>query len=203
MTENNFADDGEFSVYVDVNAAGEFDSSNSFASAIGVYAGWAGLQHDSTWDDLAVPYRVLESLTVADYDGAVLTINSGVEVEFVIGAGLAIADLFSPGALRATGVHFRSGASSPFEGDWPGIWFGNETVPSFLDGCTIEHAAGYGDGDGVIRTQSPQISPRLDITGTTFANNAGVLNIDLEEFARCFKYTGAAAGNTFDLTPCL
>ncbi len=203
LSGNRFGDNTDVSVVIDANAAGELDNGNTFAAPVGIDKGAYGLQVDSTWSDLDVPYRIFESLTVASGQGAVLTIESGVELEFSIGTGLVIADGFAPGALRATNAHFRSGASSPFEGDWDGIFFKNETIPSFLDGCTIEHAAGYGRGDGVLTTQSASISSRLDVTNTTFANNAGEVDIDIEDADGCTKYTAASAGNVFDLTPCI
>ncbi len=87
---------------------------------------------NTTWSLSNSPYTVTSSVSVAS--GAILTIESGVEVKFNSNTNLTIQPTSS---LTANNVIFTSSQPSPNEGDWQGLSAnGNIT----LTGCQILYA---------------------------------------------------------------
>ena len=78
--------------------------------------------------------------------GGTLTLEAGATMEFVSGASMQIGD-FHHGGLVLAGepanpVILRSAEPSPSPGDWQGLLFTPQTLPSHLDHCVIQHAGG-------------------------------------------------------------
>jgi hypothetical protein len=215
LAGNDFADDPPYAASLDPAAVDSVGPGNTFAGAIEVEQYQRGITRAVTWTDLGVPYVLRSGLKVTDDTGtASLTLTEGVQMRFMPGTTLTIGSLTGPGALHATGVTFDSAVASPAPGDWDGLWFDGDIAPSTITGCTITHARGDGPGvgdyDGVITLQQGETEdamPSLSITDTVFVDNGGELDIFAEIGpggpADCDKYVGAAAENTFDLTPCL
>ncbi len=109
----------------------------------------ADISTDQLWTTLGNPYMV--SGTIEINNDAVLTIESGVLVQFSDGSSLVVGNAGAGGSIRAMG---SSGAPVVFEsselplpqpGDWDGLVF-NDTASntSILDNCEFRHAGKNG-----------------------------------------------------------
>jgi uncharacterized repeat protein (TIGR01451 family) len=94
---------------------------------------------DTTWYLTGSPYIIVTN-TVSVLNGAVLTIEPGVEVQFQNGAQLQIPD----GRLAAIGSSTQpitfTAQSTPVRGSWEGIIFGTNAKTSTIQYATIEYA---------------------------------------------------------------
>jgi uncharacterized repeat protein (TIGR01451 family) len=104
---------------------------------------WANVNSDitvdTTWYYTDSPYIILTN-TVSVLNGAVLTIEPGVEVQFQDGAQLQ----FPNGQLNAIGTLTRpitfTAQITPARGSWEGIIFGTNAQTSTIQYATIEYA---------------------------------------------------------------
>ncbi|MBL4686685.1 MAG: right-handed parallel beta-helix repeat-containing protein [Nannocystaceae bacterium] len=114
----------------------------------------SGAWASTTWPLLGVPYRVQGLATSWSPPLPVtLTIDPGVTVLFAEGAGLEFGGLLSTpngtlpqlGGLQAIGtptqpITFRSASPTPAPGDWQGLIFTPEALPSAMQYVSIQHA---------------------------------------------------------------
>ncbi|UCC89480.1 MAG: DUF11 domain-containing protein, partial [Anaerolineales bacterium] len=123
----------------------------------------------TTWFYTGSPYIVLTN-TVSVLNGAVLTIEPGVEVQFLSGAQLQIPN----GRLQAIGTATRpitfTAQITKERGSWEGIIFGTNAGTSTIQYATIEYAR-----------SAVQI------------NNAGIAPIDV--YSSIIRYVGDDDGN--------
>lgn len=111
----------------------------------------------TTWTSTGGPYIVTSDITVEN--GAMLTIDAGVEVRFGAGLGLTVGvGATSKGTLDVNGtaadpVEFVSDATSPAAGDWLGLVFSTHDAGSTIEHATVRHAGG-----GVANTGAIQIN---------------------------------------------
>lgn len=116
-----------------------------------------GLTVDATLHDRGVPYRmgetVVDDFIVGPSDGgapATLTIEAGVVLRFEKQTALMVQAQTDAGpargGLRALGtaekpIVFTSASANPKPGDWRGLWFGGNAMPTnALDHVRIEYA---------------------------------------------------------------
>ena len=112
-----------------------------------------------TWTVAGSPYIVTFS-DITINSGTTLEIEPGVVVELQQGADIDVL-----GTLTANGVTFTWADG---QNQWLGIrFYDSDSSGSSLQNCTIEHAAGYSSGSGIIYTVSS--SPTL--TGNTISNS--------------------------------
>ncbi|MGQ9625574.1 MAG: right-handed parallel beta-helix repeat-containing protein, partial [Anaerolineae bacterium] len=94
-----------------------------------------------TWTPAGSPYIVLTN-TVSVRNGAVLTIQPGVEVRFQWGSRLQIlasSQLIASG-LATMPITFTSNLSPPARNDWVGIIFGSSSLTNTIEYALIEYA---------------------------------------------------------------
>ena len=110
-------------------------------------------------------------------NGATLTIEDGVTVEFDAGAGLSVGTV-NQGTVSVeglgTGVVFTSSAASPAPGDWDGLVFGPADGGSYLRGLTVAFG---GDQTACFALQAASISAE-DLTVSDCAGPAAVTATD-------------------------
>ncbi len=104
---------------------------------------------DLTLNDIGVPYQLLDTVEVGnDATQPVLTVSSGVEIQFGAGAGLEVAEGGDLGALVVEpGAVLTSTEANPAPGDWEGVTIGDACLPgTSLTGATIEYGGANGNG---------------------------------------------------------
>ncbi|HHE74905.1 MAG TPA: right-handed parallel beta-helix repeat-containing protein, partial [Desulfobacteraceae bacterium] len=124
----------------------------AFIILLSAPAAWAGnvsgsIASDTIWNASGSPHIVTGDVTVEA--GAVLTINSGVQVKFDSGFSLIVEGTLNASGTKSSQVLFTSNQSSPAIGDWNGIRFKDNSAGT-LGNCVIEYA-GIGihlNGDG-------------------------------------------------------
>ena len=119
-----------------------------------------------TWKDLGVPYRISSLLTIKN--GAVLTINPGVIVEFEGGQSIRLSD-DNGEALIAVGtqekpITFTGVTKLP--GSWESIYFVRTSSPQNQISYAIIEYAGGGSVNGAIEMGFE--NPTISITNTKF-----------------------------------
>ncbi|MDT0294603.1 hypothetical protein ACFQ3R_04430 [Mesonia ostreae] len=124
-----------------------------------------------TWKDLGIPYRVAEDIIIKD--GAKLTLEPGVILEFEDTKGMTIDKLFDEGsALIAVGtptnpIVFTGVTKSP--GAWKSIFcYRSTSVQNKMENVLIEYAGGAG-ADGAIEFWT---EPVLNVSSSTFKDIA-------------------------------
>ncbi|MCF7793813.1 MAG: right-handed parallel beta-helix repeat-containing protein [Candidatus Cloacimonetes bacterium] len=130
------------------------------------------ISNDATWVDQGIPYYVTSSnhIYVQGTDGddnlTTLTIEPGAEIQFNsnhLYVGHSSNSLYS-GKLIAIGteenkITFTSGSSTPYAGDWMGIYFFDYADDSSeLSNCIIEYAGASTYSGVSIMSSSPTIS---------------------------------------------
>ncbi len=149
-----------------------------------------------TWPGGDLPYLVLGDLTVRgnidDFNNrtSTLVIGTGAQVRFEPGTGLFIGDDTGfdghRGRLQATGATFTSNRPTRAAGDWKGLRFGNTAVDgganTFLDGCTVEWAGGFGALAAVVVSQcDPELRNgtrvRRTATGGIYVSDSSVMTV--------------------------
>ena len=119
------------------------------------------------WNEPAgTRYRINVLGMMVDADGS-LSITPGIVVQTDQGANIDVR-----GTLTATGVTFTWADG---QNQWLGIQFSGAAAGGSLQDCTIEHAAGFTAGSGIIRIASS--SPSL--TGNTISNSTAQRGIHL------------------------
>ncbi len=146
FASNAFSDNTDAPVLISAPAAGYIDGGSDFSNNddafVGVYA--QDVTADMTLASLVndVPYRFMGTTGVAD--GATLTIEDGVEMEFASGAGLYVNDDAS--ALVANGTDgdgiLMTGAQEQ-AGFWRGVAFYSNNQQNQMNNVEIA----YGGGD--------------------------------------------------------
>ncbi|HOW35735.1 MAG TPA: hypothetical protein PL155_04915, partial [Candidatus Omnitrophota bacterium] len=127
---------------------------------------------NTTWTLTGSPYIIAVDVNVRN--GAVLTIEPGVQVKFESQKGLYIGysqtgGLFAQGATDNP-VIFTSNQTTPTAGDWKAIYFGSGTIlaSTRMEYCVVEYG-GYLDNANIyINNTSPTI------TNSTVTNSSGV-----------------------------
>ena len=159
----------------------------------------------ATWPALSVPYRIADDeLLYALGPGGNLTVEAGAVIEFGLGASVQVGHTYPhpdpelPDVMLHAGlvlagepgnpVILRSSEPSPSPGDWQGLLFTPQSLPSQLDHCVIQHAGGAPyqgavvvevDGIGVsnctIRDSASygiyQDGATATLSGNTYVNN--------------------------------
>ena len=106
----------------------------------------SGIDFDYTFINFGIPYFLPGNLNVIN--NATLTINPGVEVQFITGSSLLIGISNSPGRLIAIGtdtqkIIFTSNSPNPLPGDWNGIYFYiTAEDDSVIENAIIEYGGG-------------------------------------------------------------
>jgi hypothetical protein len=121
-----------------------------------------------TWPNLAVPYHVTATITIADTSNPLLTIVPGCSLLFSDSSALRVG-VGQPGGLRAEGTYGRiTFAPVPAAGHWRGIEFWEKTDPvrTILNYCRIE-GAGTGNASAITCYSVP-----VTITNTRIADNS-------------------------------
>ncbi len=143
FASNTFENNAEAPVLISAKAAGFIDGNSSFASGsyVGVYA--QDITSDLTLTPLAndVPYRF--SGTTEVKNGAQLSIDAGVEMEFASGAGLSVNDDAS--SLVAEGTSSEGivmmGAQQQ-DGFWQGVAFDSDNQQNEMSYVEVAYAGG-------------------------------------------------------------
>lgn len=193
FTDNTMQNNGPWAVMLDANIVGTMGAGNTFGVPIRVVGSHVTLS--ATWMKYDAPYW-LESIVTVDGANPVLTLESGIEIQFGMGMGLRV----GAGSLVASQTTFTSSATTPSAGDWEMIWFGAKSGTSLLDGCTIAYG-GTTDPSWAVLTIDAGVVHKVTVRGTTFHDNLGSTNIHADG-GDCSAYENATPPNTFDLTPC-
>ena len=116
------------------------------------------LNVDAVWQALDVPLYVEDDLNVGGATDPLVVWEDGLTVRMALGAGIFVG-FGAPGRLMVQGdqgrgvvVESERGVSGA-PGDWQGIEFRSAASSSVLDGLTVRHAGGNGNG-GVSITSS-------------------------------------------------
>lgn len=97
------------------------------------------ITQDTTWDSPDSPYRIVNDIAVEH--GTTLTINSGVEVQFVEGKSLTVNGTFEAIGSSDDSISFTSTTDNPEQGYWETIEFlGDEDEKFNMDHCRVEYA---------------------------------------------------------------
>lgn len=124
---------------------------------IAVRTPWPRVIVDETFHDRGVPYRIAESFSMYDPDGAdlTLTIEPGVTMLFDRGAsggvGFQLGSTANGSTVRVVAdgtadapITFRSGADAPAPGDWAGfVWENGPPTGNVIRHATFAHAGGF------------------------------------------------------------
>ncbi|MDR6299610.1 hypothetical protein [Mesonia maritima] len=164
--------DSDLPIYATANLAshivgGNFTGNTTNAIRLKSDAGPRKISTPQTWTALSVPYRMANTLVIED--GAILTIQPGVIVEFEDTKGITIDKSFDDGsALKAEGapdnpIVFTGVTKTP--GAWSAISIRRtSSVQNIIDNVIIEYAGGSGSGGGI----EMWVDPVLTVTNTTF-----------------------------------
>jgi len=97
---------------------------------------------DQEWSNPGIPIEITSNISVYNTTLPILRINSGLNLLFRSGTGIAFGTTGSPssrGGLQAIGASFS--ALSGIQGDWNGIQFSSYCrSDSYIENCTVLHA---------------------------------------------------------------
>ncbi|SRX55406.1 hypothetical protein [Aequorivita sp. CIP111184] len=174
----------EMPIFADTNivkniSGGDFTGNTT--DVIRLFAGDQGaIGNSQTWKKLSVPYRTSGDIVIVD--GAKLTLEPGLVLEFEETRGLVLDKLFDEGsALIAVGtpsnpIIFTGVTKVP--GSWGTLSIRRSTsVQNKIDNVLIEYAGGSGAGGAI----EMWVDPYLTVTNTTFK--------DIDACALYSKYT--------------
>lgn len=144
-----------------VNGAGAF-SGTGFSNGITVVAESIvddDVTVDTVWTAAMSPYHVTSYVRVRN--GAKLTIQPGVLVQFDQFTGLEIGSGYEAGILDARGtaslpIRFTSATPTPAPGQWYGLLFSETTPASIIERAVVEYG-GYGGANIRILSSTPTI----------------------------------------------
>ncbi len=180
---NQFRDNTDYGLLQDVNDTYVYTGntfSNNGIAGVGINGG--SLASDMTLSPAGNPFRVLSSITVAE--GATLTIQPGVRVEFDRYDGLWVDGVLQAVGTQALPIVFTGSSETP------GWWW--EIEVRNAGSATLDHVevayAGYSSGVGVKKSGSGGLS----VQNSTIRNTSGTgLRVDA-------GYSGfTSANNTF------
>lgn len=195
FARNGFVRNGEHDLSISPVALSGIDLSNDFEQPI--LLNTRDVEGAVTWPAFEVPIIASQGLRVTS--GASLEIQD-IELRFRLATSLSVG-AGTTGRLRATNVVFTSSEPTPSAGDWCGLYTSDDTQ---LQGCTLRYAGdqfgGSSSGCNAVALYAFDAAD-LTLSGTTFEDNAGVVNISISE-GSCVDFTGATPPNSFDLTPC-
>ncbi len=185
--------------YLDTNGLVVVSDSLSYSDYITVSGTYmAAGSYSGSWGIDSSPYNIFGSILIEA--GTSLTVEAGVEVNFMIDTDFTVA-----GQLLADGVLFTSsGTETREEGIWQGITFTSSNNISSLTNSTIENAS---KGIEIIDA-SPTLRalefrglnrefPAIKITGSS---NAILDDLDINDFNNGVEILGDDSGHTPVLT---
>ncbi|UPS90736.1 hypothetical protein [Bizionia sp. M204] len=158
-------------LYVDTNIVKNISGGNFTGNATDVIRLSAGqdgtISTNQTWKTLSVPYRTADDIVIKN--GAQLTLEPGVILEFEDSKGLELDKLFNEGsALIAVGtptnpITFTGVTKAP--GAWKALAIHrSSSVLTQFNNVLIEYAGGAGAGGAI----EMWVDPVLTVTNTTF-----------------------------------
>ena len=155
FTGNTSTGNGAYAMTLPAHFARELDDSSSFTGntedRIRLLSDY--IVQDSTWQQLDAPFFVTGNVYVQDATHPALTVEGGTTVMFDYNTGLYVG-YGSFGSLVATGtggnpITFTAGSPYPANGDWMGLYFGNNcdaaNVTMLYANVEYGGANGYGN----------------------------------------------------------
>lgn len=169
ITDNAFADNSGYPLYVEVENFPSQLRNNTFTSnsiqAVRLLGGTLGA--DLTLPAPGLPYVVSSSITVQsgnNYPPVTLALEPGTTLQFAAGTGLVIGDGSQKGVLHALGtaaqpITFTSASAAPASGQWNGVAFESTTPASIMDYCVVEYG-GAGTNNANLRLNGAPVTIR-------------------------------------------
>lgn|GEM_PF-3255468 len=175
LTGSTIQNNGSYPVGVRADLVGQL-SGNTYGGnnpdAIEVRG--QGVTTSQTCRNEGVPY-VITTADISMSNGAVLTLEPGVQMRFSTGLGLNMGVGASTGGLFAVGtaaapIVFTSNQASPAPGDWKGLNFTNSTIDAStqLDYVTVEYGGSGTNNANIILTGAT-----FPIQHSTIRNSSG------------------------------
>jgi hypothetical protein len=166
--------------------------SDNYRNAIEVPGG--AVAATDTWPNLAFPYAITATLTVADSTNPLLFLAPGCSLLFADSAKLRVG-LGKPGGLRADGTYGRVvfGPLTAGPGQWYGLEFWEETDPirTILNYCTIE-GAGAGNSAAITCYSAEVLIANTRIAGNAatgiYCQNTGFARFENDTITGCGGY---------------
>jgi len=156
---NTFEDCVSYPMTIYGNYAHTIGGNNTFNTTLGPRVDGDNLEQNGsvTWHKLNKPYYINGTLYINSTSGTTLNIDAGTQIDFTQGSMLEVGYASnSYGKIIAQGtasepIIFTSGAPSPSNGDWDGIFFRSGTMSgTILDHCEVSYAGGYSAYSGNI-----------------------------------------------------
>lgn len=153
-----------------------------------------------TWNNLSIPYRLDQSLTIASETGSILILKPGVEVQIGRAYMVNIGNSSGTGRLIAKGtaeqpIVFTSSATDKEINRWNGININNSTDSvSYFNNCIFD----YGGFNGIQGSYAPKgvihvKDKSVSVENCTFENyRSPAIYLDPDSFFETMTY------NTFD-----
>ncbi len=149
---NTFSDCVTYPISIYGNYAHTIGANNTFNTTLGPRVNGDELNQTGsvTWHKLNMPYYIDGDLYIQSTNGTTLNIEPGTQIKFTQGSQIEVGYASSSyGKIIAQGtasepIVFTSGAPSPGNGDWDGIFFEDGTMSgTILDYCEVSYAGGY------------------------------------------------------------
>ncbi len=150
------------------------------------------------WPKVDVPIVINRAIGVRGVkDAAILTLADKSVLKFGPEAYIEVG-LENGSGLVAKGCTFTSANATAAAGDWPGLFFGEKTTGTTLDGGSVEYAGRDAHGAHAAMTyESPAKKvANAKVTGVTFKKNLN--SAFFSDDADCGPNVEKASGNTAD-----
>ncbi len=176
---NTFEDCVSYPVTIYGNYTHTIGANNTFNTTLGPRVDGDDLEQNGsvTWHKLDKPYYIDGTLYVNSTSGTTLNIESGTQIYFTQGSQIEVGYTSnSYGKIIAQGtasnpIVFSSGAPSPSNGDWDGIFFEDGTMSgTILDYCEVSYAGGYNAYSGNVTFNNS--GSNVTISNSTIAHSS-------------------------------
>ncbi|MCB9191659.1 MAG: hypothetical protein H6602_08350 [Flavobacteriales bacterium] len=173
--------------YAYVNVPSENDTySGNGTNRILLYDNGNGIKTNTTWNKVDVDYQVLASVEIIVKEGALFTVDAGLNAFFESGSSITVRDDAAMSAIGTENDRIDFYGATASNGSWGGLYYTfTANALNVLEQVNIEDAGGPGF-DGAIYMWA---SPRLTVRNSYIGNSGS-----------CGFYAGGSASGNPNLT---